>query len=430
MRIKITFLLVSLLSFLMLTSCSFSGNGSSVVKPTQTPISSPVSTSYAFVRQGQLWISLNGRNATQATNFDYSKLGLNPNIFWRQPLWSPGDGFIAFIIRVIPSGIGGGGVCPPGLNYADSGALYILNTSTQQLTRVAFPLNGSSQEDANPLSGYWEHLFWEDATHLLAFGSLPQISNSGGLYRYDLTRKILREVIPESSLNPSGVGTLYPGTLWFPLRYSSGQLYYQVIEADPQSSKYIKFVIYSHSTLHPELANTKVLDAGSEPIPDARPNTILCPPFTNPGWDISSDGKQLVAQMLSTDSFRHVSSSIRVLQLTNGSLITLFGQLSSHMLTGDVTLTWAPDNQAVLLSSWSSRAGPYSATLLQPAQTQAYPPDTSGHVVWRPDSSAFALFQFQQYTLGPNNSSQVYMFVPGKSNRQTLLANAQNFAWG
>ena len=425
-----TLLFVSLLSFLMLASCSFPGNGTTVVKPTQTSTTSPVSTSYAFVRQGQLWVSLNGGSATQASNFDYSSLGINPNIFWRQPIWSPGDGFVAFTIRAIPSGIGGGGVCPPGLNYADSGALYILNTSTQQLTRVAFPLNGNSQVDTNLLNGYWEHIFWEDATHLLAFGSFPQISNSGGLYRYDISGKILKEVIPESSLNQSGAGTLYPGELWFPLRYSSGQLYYQVIEADPQNSKYIKFVIYRHSTLHPELSNTKVLDSGSEPIPDAGPNTLPCPPFTNPGWDISPDGKQLVAQMLSTDSAGHVSSSIRVLHLTDGLLITLFGQLSSHVLTGDVTLTWAPDNQSVLLSSWSSQVGPYSAILLQPAQTQAYPPDTTGHVVWRPDSSAFALFQFQQYSLGLNNSAQVYMFVPGKSNRQLLLTDAQNFAWG
>ncbi len=50
-------------------------------------------------------------------------------------------------------------------------------------------------------------------------------------------------------------------------------------------------------------------------------------------------------------------------------MVTLFGQLSSHVLTGDVTLTWAPDNQAVLLSPWSSQVGPYSASLLQPAQT-------------------------------------------------------------
>ena len=122
MRMKMTFLLVLLIPVLMLTSCSLSENGS-VVKPTQTSTTSPISATYAFVRQGQLWVSLNGRNPAQATNFDYGSLGTNPNVFWRQPIWSPGDSYIAFIIRAIPSGIGGGGVCPPGLNYADAGAL-------------------------------------------------------------------------------------------------------------------------------------------------------------------------------------------------------------------------------------------------------------------------------------------------------------------
>ncbi len=281
------------------------------------------------------------------------------------------------------------------------------------------------------MNGYWEHIFWEDATHLLA-SYLPQSGNSGSLYRYDLSGKKLTEVISASSLKPSGVGTQSSMSIWFPLRYSSGQLYYQVIEADPQNSKNIKFVIYSHSTLHPELPDTRVLDAGSEPLDDIQimGPTPTCAQFTNPGWDISPDGKYLVAQMLLTDNAGHVSSSIRVLNLTDSSMVTLFGQISSNMFKGDFTLTWGPDNQSVLLTSWLSQVGPYSATLLQPAQTQAYPPDTTGHVVWRSDSSAFALFQFQQLEIGTNNTANVYMFALGKPGRQLFLANAFNFAWG
>lgn len=429
------------MSALVLSSCGFSGNsatpdtipvrsdGSPVIRPTHTSTSSPVS-SYAFVRQGQLWVSFDRRNPTQATHIDYSSLGVNPNIFWRQPLWSPGGGFIAFLMRAMPTGIGGGGVCPPGLNYAYTGALYILNTGTLQLTRVALPSNSSSQADNNPLSGYWEHIFWEDATHLLAFSISLRNHAEGSLFRYDLNTKTLSEVIPASSLNPFLSGTQGGDLIWFPLRYSNGQLYYQVIEADPQNSKNIKFVIYSHSTLQPELPNTKVLDAGSEAVPDAGQNLPPCPPFTNPGWDISPDGKHLVAQILLMDNTGHVSSSIRALNLTDGSMVTLFGQVTSNVLAGDVTLTWAADNQSVLLTSWSSQVGPYSATLLQPEQSQAYPPDTTGHVVWQPDSSAFALFQFQQYEMGPNNTANVYMFVPGKLGRRLFLANAFNFAWG
>jgi hypothetical protein len=439
MRLHKTLLLISLMSALILSSCGGvtpdntvnHSDGAPVVKPTLTPTSSPVS-SYAFVRQGQLWVSFNGRNPEQVTHLDYRSLGPNPNIFWRQPLWSPGDGFLAFIMRAMPAGIGGGGVCPPGLNYAYTGALYIMNTSTLQITRVALPSNSSPQVDNNPLSGYWEHIFWEDATHLLAFSISLQSNTNGSLFRYDLNRKILSEVIPASSLRPFIAGIHGGDLIWFPLRYSSGQLFYQVIEADPQNSKNIKFVIYSHSTLHPELPNTKVLDTGSEPLPDVGPNVPPCPPFTNPGWDISPDGKRLVAQMLLTDNAGHVSSSIRALKLnlSDGSMVTLFGQVSSNVFKGDFTLTWAPDNQSALLTSWSSQVGPYSATLLQPEQTQAYPPDTTGHVVWRSDSSAFALFQFQQYGMVPNNTANVYMFVPGKPGRRLFLANAFNFAWG
>lgn len=433
MRLHKTLLLILLMSALILSSC-----GSPGVKPTDTPTPSPVS-SYAFVRQGQLWVSINARNPEQVTHFDYRGLVISPIIIWRQPLWSPGDGFIAFIVRAIHTGIGGGGVCG-GLNYAWEGALYVLNTSTLQLTRVALPASKDYPADNNALAGYWEHLFWEDATHLLiwtslklstqAYGSDFSQSNRGGLYRYDLRMKTLTEVIPATSLNPSGAGIASSFTQWFPLRDSRGQLFYQVIENDPQHSNTIKFVIYSHSTLHPELPNTKVLDTGSEPLPGVGPNEPLCPPFTNPGWDISPDGKRLVAQMLLTDNAGHVSSSIRVLNLSDGSMVTLFGQVSSTVFKGDLTLTWGPDNQSVLLSSWSSQVGPYSATLLQPAQTQAYPPDTTGHVVWRSDSAAFALFQFQEYEPGQNNTANVYMFEQGKPDRRLLVANAFNFAWG
>lgn len=401
---------------------------------------------YAFVRQGQLCLSPNGRNPTQVTHLNYSSLGPKPDIFWRQPLWSPGDEFIAFIVRAMPSSFGVDGICDPGPNYAYTGALYVLNTSTLQITRVVLASMSGYPADDNPLDGFWQHIFWEDATNLLAFRNLVQngnvnlAQNGGSLYRYDLNGNELTEVIPASSLKQSGVGIPGDFGIWFPLRYSSGQLYYQVMETDPQHSKNIKFVIYRHSTLHPELPDTRVLDAGNEQLVDtyqgSGPPPPICAQYENPGWDISPDGKHLVAQMLLTDNAGHVSSSIRVLNVSDGSMVTLFGQVSSDVFKGDVTLTWGPDNQSVLLSSWFwfgvkiSQVGPYSATLLQPEQTQAYPPDTNGHVVWRSDSSAFALFQFQQYEIESNNTTNVYMFAQGKPDRRLFLMNAQNFAWG
>lgn len=444
MRLHKTLVLVLLTSALVLSSCGFPGNGvtpdttvvhsdgSPVVKPTHTPTSSPIS-SYAFVRQDQLWVSFNGRNPIQVTHLNYSSLGSVPNIFWGQPLWSPGDGFIAFILNAFSGYFDENGDCrPPGRDYTNPGALYVLDTRTLQLTRVVLSSVSGYPADNDPLKGFWQHLFWEDATHLLAFSSPGQASTNGSLFRYDLNTKTLSEVIPASSLKPFETGVSIGSSIWFPLRYSSGQLFYQVIESDPQNSKHIKFVIYSHSTLHPELPNTKVLDTGSEPVPDVVGPTDFppCPTITNPGWDISPDGKHLVAQMLLTDNTGHVSSSIRVLNLADGSMEALFGQVSSNVLTGELTLTWGPDNQSVLLSSWSSQVGPYSATLLHPEQSQAYPPDTTGHVVWRSDSSVFALFQFQWIGMGPNSEATVYMFTPGKPDRRLFLMNAQNFAWG
>jgi hypothetical protein len=443
MRLSKTLLLVSLMSAFILSSCGFPGDGvtpdtslvlndgSPVVKPTHTPTSSPIS-SYAFVRQDQLWVSFNGRNPIQVTHLNYSSLGSVPNIFWGQPLWSPGDGFIAFILRAFSGYFDDIGTChPPGIDRANPGALYVLNTRTLQLTRVVLSSVSGYPADNNPLTGFWQYFFWEDATHVLA-SSLPDLAGTNGsLFRYDLTTKTLSEVIPSSSLKPIESGVSIGSSIWFPLRYSSGQLFYQVIEADPQHSKNITFVIYSHSTLHPELPNTKVLDMGSEPVSNVGQNIFPpCPPITNPGWDISPDGKHLVAQMLLTDNTGHLSSSIRVLNLADGSMEALFGQVSSKVLTGELTLTWGPDNQSVLLSSWLSRVGPYSATLLHPEQSQAYPPDTTGHVVWRSDSAVFALFQFQWIGMGPNSEATVYMFAQGKPDRRLFLSNAQNFAWG
>jgi hypothetical protein len=116
MQLHKILLLVSLLTVLLLSSCGSSSAGDTptpdttithidgppIVKPTHTPTSSPV-TSYAFVLQGQLWISLNGRNPVQATHFDYGSAEPNPNIFFGQPLWFANDRFVAIRIMAIGS---------------------------------------------------------------------------------------------------------------------------------------------------------------------------------------------------------------------------------------------------------------------------------------------------------------------------------------
>ena len=117
-----------LFAAIALTSCGSSGVGSipsgtpSLGKGTLAVIPSPSPTrqgipsaspaaldgTYAFVRNNQLWLALHGAKPVQATSFDYANL---PDVSWHQPVWSSGDGFVAFIMNARPAGQGGGG-CP------------------------------------------------------------------------------------------------------------------------------------------------------------------------------------------------------------------------------------------------------------------------------------------------------------------------------
>src|ERR1700692_2886984 len=85
------------------------GNGTPAAIPTSTqPVvkaTLPVTGNYAFVRNNQLWLSLNGASPHQVTHFVY---GNTPDVFWHQPLWSAGDHYIAFIMTARPVGQGGG----------------------------------------------------------------------------------------------------------------------------------------------------------------------------------------------------------------------------------------------------------------------------------------------------------------------------------
>src|ERR1051326_3650516 len=79
------------------------GNGTLAVIPSPSPTkqvipaASPgaLSGTYAFVRDNQLWVALRGAKAVQVTSFDYTAV---PDISWHMPAWSPGDGFLAFIM--------------------------------------------------------------------------------------------------------------------------------------------------------------------------------------------------------------------------------------------------------------------------------------------------------------------------------------------
>ncbi len=439
---RLLLLLSLLIAALLLASCSASGigtipagtpdhgNGTLAVIPAPSPSQQPVLTAppgapgatYAFVRKNQLWIALNGARPVQVTRFDYTNV---PDVFWHQPLWSPNDHVVAFIMNARPIGQGGGGCPAP--DYGANGALYLLNTSTMQLTQLVVSADSNDPMAKSMFNGYWQYVFWEDSTHLLAWynGSIGKTSNTAGLYRYDLGKKTLTQVIPLSAL---GVATLFNAQKNVPLllsmHYNNGQLYYQVI-THPFEQQSL-FVIYRHSVVQPALPGNKVVEMGSE----SWCNMQQSGPFFMPGWDISPDGEQLVAQMISATGANQSVASIQAIDLKSGSTTTLFTQASPQMLTHDLRLAWGPDSQAVAATEdhmmW--QGGPYSATLADPATMQQYTPNLAGQVVWRADSKAFVLQNMG--TTGATDVPGLYMFITGESQGRLLLADAQDFVWG
>ena len=432
--------IISLLSVLIfLAACGSSGvgtipsgtpdhgNGTPAVIPTPSPGSQGVSNApssamgrfYAFVRGNQLWVAQNGASPVEVTHFDYTNL---PNVFWHQPLWSPGDHFMAFILNALGAGLGGGGC--PGPDYGANGALYVLNTGTMQLTKLVVPADSGDSLASSPHNGYWQYFFWEDSTHLLAWynGVVGKTDNTAGLYRYDLSSGTLSQVVALSSL---GVGTLFNGQKGQPLilsmRYSSGQLFYQVVvNAYEQQSQ---IVIYRHSVDHPEMPSSKVLEMGTEGWCDLPRSG----PYIKPGWDVSADGEQLVAQMIVNGSQNSGMTNISALDLKDGSTTALFAQMAPQVLSHDLVLNWGPDSQTVVAAQerMLSQNGPYSATLANPVAMQQYMPNQAGQAAWRTDSSAFVM-----QSLDTTDASDVYVFVPGNTQGQLLLKDVRDFVWG
>ncbi len=377
---------------------------------------------YAFVRAGQLWVAINGASPVQATHFDYSSAGSNPNIFFGQPLWFANDRFVAFTWKALPAGLGGGG-CGFNSDYGRIGELFVLDTTSMQLAQISVPGEQSTGGSSVSYNGYWEYLFSEDATHLLAWHNDSGLKGAGGLYRYDLNAGTLTLTIPSSSV---------PGAdnqeAWYPMRYSSGRLYYETMT--PAYGNNTVFTIYSHSVSNPGMPSTKVLDVGSEPFCASQGNNPNSPPvsgpFTAPGWDVSLDGKYLAAQTMVTNGGT-TAGSVKVLMLSAGTTLALFAQAPTQVLNQDASLSWSQDGQTVVLKSLSL----YSVTLSSPTTMQTY--STNGmaalsYMVWQGDGGVFAVFSSQQFDL--RSGANAYEFIVGQPNGTLLLANACNFAWG
>lgn len=414
------------------------GNGTPAVLPTPKTTSQPVptapasakGTTYAFVRNNQLWVALNGGSPAQVTHFDYHA---SPDVFWHQPTWSSGDRYLSFIMAARPVGQGGGGCPAP--DYGANGALYLFDTNSQQLSTISPTSQVTGVVGTSPSNDFWQYVFWEDSTHLLAWynGEVGKSSANAGLYRYDLVAGTLTQVVPLSAL---GVATLFSARPGLPLllsmRYSNEHLFYQVVVHPFEQQS--QFIIYSRSVTRPEMPSSKVLETGNEAWCMSQQSS----PFVKPGWDVSVDGEQLIAQMITSGAAVGGSSqgvsTIEVLNLRDGATTTLFAQVLADVTGRDLSLTWGPDSQSAVLTAYnpSDQKGPDSATLADPAVTQYYAPNLPGQVTWRADSSAFALNDLVsgKSTTGASGSVGVYMFVPGQVQGQLLLAGAQFFVWG
>lgn len=406
------------------------GNGTLAVIPSPDPTkevipaASPAALSgaYAFVRNNQLWVALRGAKAAQVTSFDFNGV---PDVSWHQPVWLPGDGLLAFIMNARPAGQGGGGCPAP--DYGANGALYVLNTSTMRLTQVMVPADKADALASSPHNGYWQYVFWQDATHLLAWynGVVGKVSNTAGLYRYDVTTAALSQVI---SLQQLGVSTLFNAgqnaPLLLSMRYSGGHLYYQVVARPFEQQS--QLTIYRRSVNQPAQASVRVLDMGSEAWCGSQQGSA----FVYPGWDVSPDGQQLAAQVIQSSNVGSPTSSIETRNILDDSPTGLLAQLPSTMLAHDLVLTWGPDSQSLVATEAHSYShdGPYSATLANPAGMQTYAPGAAGMVSWKPDSSAFALQSTDETNV--SSSGQIYLFQTGSGLGQLLLMNTRDFVWG
>jgi hypothetical protein len=434
-----------LLVLALLSACGGSQEPSETAQNTTTPTatsaaSQPASAAttttdgqqpdgnYAFVRQNQLWVHLQGDVSGQLTKFDYTA---RPNAFWHLPLWSSDDHYLAFIMTALPAGLGGGGCPSP--DYGANGALYVYDTQAKAMTQVSAvtPIPHAATS-GQPQSDAWQYMFWEDATHLLAWYNGAKDGKNAGLYRYDLTAQTVKKVI---ALDDLDANTLYNGKtddnkpLILSMRYSSGVLYYQTVKHPGKDDSTLS--IYSHSVTKPDSDSKKVLDLGTEPwcnLSGQQQGQIVLP-----GWDVSPDGNHLVAQLVNGQAVMGVQEQ----NLQNGSSTQLFQQAPEELFGHDVLLSWSPDSQTVVATEPSiiAKMGPFTTSLANTSAVQTYTPYMRGPASWHADGSAFDLQNSSTgngtaLISGANTPPAIYEYGKGKTHGQAVLTDAHEIGWG
>jgi hypothetical protein len=217
-----------------------------------------------------------------------------------------------------------------------------------------------------------------------------------------------------------------------PIQYSHGVIYYQTLTTanNPFSwatsiGSISDFAIYSHSLTNPSQASTKIVDQGSEVVCGAQTDSGTPTPgygdFFSPGWSISADSKHLVAQTITGDKTSEMSSKIQLITLQDGTATTISQQLSTQSLNHDCFLSFAPDSQTILTSSYNPDL--FTTTITNSEIDQSYTlPANSGveSIFWRVASNQFVIF----------GGENVYLYTVGTPNYKILLEKVDYYSPG
>jgi hypothetical protein len=349
---------------------------------------------YAFVRDNQVWVALNGQDPVQATNFT----GQTPPFTWSQLHWFAHDRYLAFTVE---KSARGGNQC---LSLPLMGQIFVIDTTTMKTTSIT--TSGPTASQQIPLDGLWSALTVQDDTHLLAR------LDGQGIYQYDFTTQTMTQLISQSNL------PAHEGQSIFSLAAQNGQAYYGIIST-PDATGKSHLVIYSHPLASGNASSTQVFDAGSE---------ITCNltqqdgPIMNLPWDISPDGTHLVTLAVDNTSAQHPQGKVELVDLKNGNTTTaIFTQmpLSEGVNSGDITLLWSPDSQHIMLESNKTL---YTSSISDPSATQTYEIQYQNHVSWNTNGTSFATDNV--------NANSIQLYTIGTSNGTNLLTNATDFVWG
>ncbi len=416
-------LLAGLVGCDLLQGVQDTGTGTPAVisTPVATVPAGELGSTYAYISGNQLWVALRGGRPRQMTSFADSS---TPDVYWHIPAWSAGDRYLAVIVDAEATGEGGGGC--PGPQFGANGALYVLDTTSMRLNKLTVPADPLA---GKPQNGYWQSVFWQDATHLLAwYNGAPTANNAAaGLYRYDVQTHSLARLLTSANL---GVTTLFSQQvtsgepILLGLRYSQGYLYYQEVQ-HPFSAQ-SELLIGRISLTHGGTGQT-VFVQGNVAWCTSAPS-----PYIEPGWDIAPDGQRVVAQVVNPGK-----SGVEMFSFSSGQSARIFADLPVAAFGHDLTLAWSPNAQAIAAaeSHAFSQDGPFCVLLARPGGTQSYTPAYAGQIAWRPDSQAFTL-QNPDLVAAPATNTPVdsLEYIAGQNGQKApgivLLMGARDFAWG